>query len=71
MFDRNKFRAKIIENGLTTEQVAEKLNINVVTLYRKMNGVSDFTRNEVQQLKEILNLDVHTAYAIFFAEQLT
>lgn len=68
MFDRNKFRAKIIENGLTTEQVAERLNISVATLYRKMNGTSDFTRNEIQRLKEMLYLDVHTANAIFFAD---
>lgn len=66
MFDKNKFRAKIIENGLTTEKVAEKLNINVATLYRKMNGTSDFTRSEIQKLKEILNLDVKTASEIFF-----
>lgn len=68
MFDRNKFRARVIEKGFSMEQVADKLHINVVTLYRKMNGTSDFTRNEIQQLREILDLDVKAANAIFFAE---
>lgn len=70
MFDRNKFRAKVIENGLTMEQVADKMNINTATLYRKMNGESDFTRKEMQLLRNILSLNTKTADEIFFASEL-
>lgn len=68
MFERNKFRARVIEKGLSMEQVAERLKINVATLYRKMNGTSDFTRNEIQVVKEMLNLSIRDADQIFFAE---
>lgn len=67
MFDKKKFRIKMIENDLTMEQVAEYLNISVVTLYRKTNGVSDFTRNEIQLLKELLRLTIKEANQVFFA----
>ena len=68
MLNKNKFRAKIIENGFTIKQIAEMLHISEVTLYRKINGISDFTRKEIQKLKEILKLDVETVEEIFFAE---
>lgn len=68
MFNRNKFRAKVIENGFTIKQIAETLHISEVTLYRKINGASDFTRKEIQKLKEMLKLDVETVEEIFFAE---
>lgn len=68
MFNKNKFRAKVIENGLTMKQIAETLHISEVTLYRKINGTSDFTRKEIQKLKEILKLDANTTEEIFFTE---
>ena len=68
MFNKNKFRAKVIENGLTMKQIAEMLHISEVTLYRKINGTSDFTRKEIQKLKEILKLDTKTVEEIFFTE---
>ena len=68
MFNRNKLRAKVIENGFTMKQIAGMLHVSEVTLYRKINGKSDFTRKEIQKLKEILKLDAKTVGEIFFAE---
>ena len=68
MFNKNKFRAKVIEKGFTMKQIAEVLYISEVTLYRKINGTSDFTRKEIQKLKEILKLDAKTTDEIFFTE---
>ena len=68
MFNKNKFRAKVIENGFAMKQIAESLRISEVTLYRKINGTSDFTRKEIQKLKEILKLDAKTTDEIFFTE---
>ena len=68
MFNKNKFRAKVIEKGFTMKQIAEVLYISEVTLYRKINGTSDFTRKEIQKLKEILKLDAKTTEEIFFTE---
>ena len=68
MLNRNKLKAKVIENGFAMKQIAKMLQISESTLYRKINGKSDFTRKEIQDLKEILNLDTKTAEEIFFAE---
>lgn len=67
MFNENKFRGKVAENRMTLTGVADKLGINAVTLNRKMNGQSDFTRAEIQELRSILCLDAHDVESIFFS----
>ncbi|GEM_PF-5435451 len=65
MFNRNKLRAKILEAGLTVKDIAIRLKKNEATIYRKMNN-GEFTRAEMQELLNILNLDVKTFNEIFF-----
>lgn len=67
MFNRYKLKAKIVEKGFNLEQIAQKLGINPATMYRKMTLESDFTRNEIAILKEVLNLSIEEINAIFFA----
>lgn len=69
MFDTRKFKAQVILAGLTMKQVAAELGIDEATLYRKMNGTSDFYRRELQQLCNLLRID--DPASIFFAEDLT
>lgn len=68
MFNKNMFKAKVAENGVTTKKVAEILGINETTLYRKMSGESDFTRNEIQLFKKTFGLSSGDVDAIFFAQ---
>lgn len=70
MFNRNKFRAKVVENGFTLEEVAKQLGINPSTLDRKMSGISDFSRNEIQILRKVLSMTAADCDEIFFAEEL-
>lgn len=67
VFNKNKLKAKITENGLTIEQVAQILGINRATLYRKLAGESEFTRNEIAMLKNSLQISLDEINAIFFA----
>ena len=69
MFDEKRFKAQVVLQGMTIKQVAEELNIDSATLYRKMSGKSDFFRWEIQKLCEIL--DIKDPASIFFAEELT
>ena len=69
MFDVRKLRANVVLRGMTMRQVAEALDIDVTTLYRKMNGESDFYRAEIQKLCETLDID--DPASIFFASELT
>lgn len=71
MFDKNKFKGRIVELGLSVDKVANLLGINAATLYRKMNGDSDFSRGEIQLLKDVLNLSGKEMEDIFFKQGLT
>ena len=67
MFRENLFRAKLAEKEISVTELAKRLNCSVVTLYRKINGESDFTRDEIQQIRTILELPDEEVISIFFA----
>lgn len=68
MVQVNKLRAKLVERGLTVEEVAGRLGVNRSTLYRKMKDRSgnSFTVRDVQKLSNILNLTAAEIDDIFF-----
>lgn len=70
MFDKSLFIYYVMRRNLTLKAIAKKLQVDPATLTRKMAGRSDFTRNEIQQLKQFLTLTVDEADKIFFAEKL-
>lgn len=61
------FKAKCVEKGMSTPDIARILGINEATLYRKISGESDFTRNEIQLFRQALGLTSCEMDAIFFA----
>ena len=68
MFDRKKFKALLVLKGFTVGMVAKELGVNEATLYRKMNGESDFYRNEIQTICDLLEID--NPGDIFFTQKL-
>lgn len=68
MFNYKRFKAALVLNGKTLKDVSEALNINEATLYRKCHGKSEFTRREIQQICEYLELD--SPVGVFFDNQL-
>lgn len=67
MLNVKKFRSVLILKGITYKNIAELLNINVTTLYRKLNGESDFYRNEIDIIAKHLKLTLEEVEEIFFA----
>lgn len=65
MLQKNKLRAKMCEMNYSMENISRLLGIKSSTLYRKMNGKSEFNRAEIEQLVKILKLD--NPSEIFFA----
>lgn len=55
------------KNGKTKDSVAAMLGLNPATLYRKLNGTSDFTRLEIQTLRFAFGLSAEDVDKIFFA----
>ena len=67
MFNANKLRAKIVENGYTSDRLAPLLGISKQSMSAKMNGHRDFNAREIQAIKETLNLNQVELCDIFFA----
>lgn len=69
MVNTNKIRGRIVELGLSVEAVADAMEINRSTLYRKLNsGGEAISIREASQLSTILQLSPNEAANIFFAE---
>lgn len=61
--------AEMKRYGDTGSTLAEALGISEVTLSRKKNGESDFTRGEMAVIKNRYNLTAELVDVIFFTEQ--
>lgn len=60
----NKLKGKIVENGLNIPKVAEKLEINPKTFYRRLNS-GKVTVEDAAKMKEFLHLSNEEAIEIF------
>ena len=67
MFKKNEFKAELARREIKLDTIANVLQIDVTSLYKKMNGVSDFYRNEIEALAKFLNLSAADIMRIFFA----
>ena len=65
MINANLIRAKIVENGMTQQQVAEKIGMSAKTFSIKMNN-GKFGLEEADKLIEILKIDKPAVY--FFSQ---
>lgn len=66
-FQVNEFRAEMVRQGMTVNDVSEKIGIDRASMYRKMNGTSDFMRNEIEKIINVLHLSGDDVLRIFFA----
>lgn len=67
MLDKAKLCGRIRAYGLTMEQTAKYLGVNSATLSRKINGISEFNRNEIELLRVKLSLSADELQEIFFS----
>lgn len=68
MVNINKLRGKIIENGLSVKDLADNLEMDRSTLYRKMNSEGDtMTISDAEKISRILNLSLEEVNSIFFS----
>lgn len=62
----NKLKGKIIENNMTVESLASKMNIDRSTLYRKLKNDGDtMLIKDAIRIVEVLNLTCEDAIDIF------
>lgn len=62
---------KVIEDsGRKLESIASVIGIDRVTLYNKINGLTEFKVSEINSFCDTLNLDAKTKMLIFFNDEL-
>jgi hypothetical protein len=67
MVDTKGLQTKIAQSGLTRAAIADALQIEGASLYRKINNIGrGFTVKEMQQLVKMLRIPVEEASDIFF-----
>lgn len=62
----NELKAELSRNEMTYQDIADALEISIVAVQRKMNGVSEFKSSEIGTLKDVLNLTPERVAEIFF-----
>jgi DNA-binding phage protein len=65
-----ELRVEMIRAGKNIEDIAQELGVTPSTLYRKMDGKSDFYLNELKTIKKVLNLSFDDMKRLFFVEEL-
>ena len=69
MTNVNKLKGKIVENGLTVTDLAEKIGVDRATLYRKLNNNAEtLLIKEANAIVTALGLTADEALAIFFTQ---
>jgi hypothetical protein len=65
----NKLKGKIVENGMSVQELAEAVNMDKATFYRKLNANGEtFLIREADAIAKRLNLTGDEVNAIFFAQ---
>lgn len=68
MFDKRRFMAQLVLKGVTLKELAKTLEIDESTLYRKINDDGRFTRKEMNNMIDFL--EIEDPNNIFFANEL-
>ena len=66
--NRAELRGRIIAKGFTVDSFCEKIGMKRVTFDRRMNGKTEFTRDEIERIVTVLDISVSDLYRIFFAK---
>lgn len=64
----NELKFEISKKRYGMSEFAELLGLSRSTLFRKINGITEFKLAEIQQIKKLLNLSDQRTIEIFFEE---
>lgn len=67
----NALKGKIVERGMTIGEFCERANFVRSTFDRKINGSSEFNREEIKRIIAVLDLTWDEARSIFFTVEVT
>ena len=66
-----KLKAAMVIEGLTAGQVQKEIGIGKSAWYRKLNGTSQFTQEEIGKIRKMLRLTDRQTIEIFFDDKVS
>lgn len=66
MTNTNLLKYHIAKSNIKAIDLVKKMGISEATYYRKVSGNTEFTRNEIQAIKDTLMLSMDDVGRIFF-----
>ncbi len=69
MSGRELLKQRIETAGIKKGTLCQEIDVTYKTLSKKLEGTSDFTESEMQNLSRVLHLSVEDRMAIFFADE--
>ena len=66
-FKYAKLRGKIKEKFGTESRFAQALGVSLITVSKKLNGRSQFTKKDIEKWSETLGIPIEEAGSYFFA----
>ncbi|MDO5061995.1 MAG: hypothetical protein Q4D77_02370 [Peptostreptococcaceae bacterium] len=70
MFSKKEFEQALSDSGKTKQDISNELGVHLASLYRKINGESDFFGWEIQKIAHFLDLDSEDICRIFIDKSL-
>lgn len=64
--DKNKFKYFVASKGITLHDLARQMDMHPATLSKKLSGVSEFTRKEIQEYQVATDTTPEEIIDIFF-----
>lgn len=69
--EKHLLEAKLKEKKINIEILSTRIGMQKTTFYRKLNGKSDFFRNEIEKIVDALELTIEEMEKIFFSDIVT
>lgn len=69
MVNIKKLKARMLMLDMNVESLAEKMGVNKVTMYRKMNSPEKLTQEEMERIAGIVDIDTVGMMDIFFSKE--
>lgn len=67
--DKYKLKYEMKSRGITIEKMCADIHMSRSAFYRKCNGITQFTQEEIQRIVDYIGLD--SPMGIFFAEKVS
>ena len=71
MINSNLLLSQMKLKDVTTKDLADAQGWSMTTVYRKINGKTEFTQSEIQETVRLLSLDSAVANELFFITKMS